>query len=155
MSHHYKLQLRWTGNRGTGTSDYRAYDRNHTVTFGDKPELKLSADPTFRGDPTMHNPEELLLAAVSGCHLMSFLHVCVTAGVIVLDYEDNATGTMVVNTDGSGHFTGVTLNPVVTIDRASKILDLDDLHRKANKLCFIANSVNFPVHHHAAVKVIP
>ncbi len=149
MSHHYSLKLHWTGNRGTGTSHYRAYDRNHTIVFENKPELLVSADPTFRGDPTRYNPEELLLAALSGCHLMSFLHVCASAGVIVTAYRDNASGTMVLNADGSGHFTQVTLNPVVTVAETSMLAALDGLHQKANRLCFIANSVNFPVYHKA------
>ncbi len=149
MSHHYSLKLHWTGNRGTGTSHYRAYDRNHTIVFENKPELLVSADPTFRGDPTRYNPEELLLAALSGCHLMSFLHVCASAGVIVTAYRDNASGTMVLNADGSGHFTQVTLNPVVTVTETSMLAALDGLHQKANRLCFIANSVNFPVYHKA------
>lgn len=145
--HQYQLHLQWTGNLGTGTSHYRAYQRNHTVRFENKPELLLSADPTFRGDPDRYNPEELLLAALSGCHMMSFLHVCVNAGVVVTAYEDHATGAMVVNSDGSGRFTEVTLNPVVAVAESSMAENLDALHRKANQLCFIANSCNFPVRH--------
>lgn len=148
-THHYKLHMQWTGNRGTGTSHYRDYDRNHTIAFENKPELLASADPTFRGDPDRYNPEELLLAALSGCHMMSFLHVCVNVGVVVTAYEDHATGTMVLNSDGSGHFTEVTLNPVVTVAEAAMLEKMDELHHKANQLCFIANSVNFPVHHKA------
>ncbi|MFT3794228.1 OsmC family protein [Flavobacterium sp.] len=147
--HHYQLHMQWTGNRGTGTSHYRDYDRNHTINFENKPELLCSADPTFRGDPTKYNPEELLLAALSGCHMMSFLHVCVNAGVVVTAYEDHATGTMVLNPDGSGHFTEVILNPIVTVAETSMLENLDALHHKSNQLCFIANSVNFPVRHNA------
>jgi organic hydroperoxide reductase OsmC/OhrA len=152
MAHHYELQMKWTGNLGTGTSHYRDYARNHTISFADKPDLLASADPTFRGDPTRYNPEELLLAALSGCHMMSFLHVCVNAGVVVTAYEDRATGTMVVNPDGSGHFTEVVLNPIVTVEQTSMVQNLDELHHKANRLCFIANSVNFPVKHNAISK---
>lgn len=148
-THQYELQLHWTGNNGEGTSHYRAYDRNHIVKFPNKPDLLASADPTFRGDPTKYNPEELLLAALSGCHMMSFLHVCVNAGVIVTAYEDRATGSMVVNSNGSGRFTEVILNPIVTVAETSMMINLDELHTKANKLCFIANSCNFPILHKA------
>lgn len=152
--HHYELRMQWTGNLGTGTSHYRAYERNHTIIFENKPELYASADPTFRGDATKYNPEELLLAALSGCHMMSFLHVCVNAGVVVTAYEDHATGTMQLNADGSGHFTEVILNPVVTVSEASMMEKMDALHHKANQLCFIANSCNFPIRHNAISKVI-
>ena len=145
--HHYKLKMQWTGNGGTGTSHYRAYQRNHTISFENKPDLLASADPTFRGDPNKYNPEELLLAALSGCHMMSFLHVCVNAGVVVTAYEDHAIATMTVNSDGSGQFTEVTLHPIVTVSEAAMISKVNDLHEKANKLCFIANSCNFPIHH--------
>jgi len=148
-NHNYQLTLKWSGNLGTGTSHYRAYERNHVISFAGKPDLLASADPTFRGDPTKHNPEELLLAALSGCHMMSFLHVCVNAGVVVTAYEDHATGSMVVNSDGSGQFTEVILHPIVTVSEASMTKNLEELHSKANKLCFIANSCNFPIRHQA------
>lgn len=151
-NHRYNLQLKWTGNRGTGTSHYRAYDRNHVVSFSGKPDLQASADPTFRGDPLKYNPEELLLAALSGCHMMSFLHVCVNAGVVVTAYEDRAEGTMQLHADGSGRFTEVILNPVVTVSEESMLKNLDALHHKANQLCFIANSCNFPIRHLATAK---
>lgn len=151
-THSYTLQMKWTGNLGDGTSHYRGYNRNHTISFTNKPDLLASADPTFRGDPTKYNPEELLLAALSGCHMMSFLHVCVNAGVVVTAYEDQATGSMTVNPDGSGRFTEVVLNPIVTVTKASMMENLNELHTKANKLCFIANSCNFPVLHKAISK---
>ena len=152
-THQYELQTVWTGNKGDGTSHYRSYDRNHIIKFANKPDLLASADPTFRGDPTKYNPEELLLAALSGCHMMSFLHVCVNAGVIVTAYEDRATGSMIVNPDGSGRFTEVVLNPIVTVAKASMIENINELHAKANKLCFIANSCNFPILHQASVLI--
>jgi organic hydroperoxide reductase OsmC/OhrA len=141
------------GNKGEGTSDYRAYDRNHTIQIEGKPDLYGSSDPTFRGDKSRHNPEDLLLAALSACHMMSFLHVCVNAGVIVTAYKDNATAEMLVNPDGSGHFTSVTLHPVVAVAKQEMTSNLDELHHKASKLCFIANSVNFPVRHEAACEL--
>ena len=147
--HNYKLTIKWTGNKGTGTSTYRSYARSHSILIDNKPEILGSADPTFHGDKTRHNPEELLLAALSACHMMSYLHVCVKAGIVVTDYIDNATGIMVETANGAGHFTEVTLNPVVTITDAAMIERANELHKQANALCFIANSVNFPVKHAA------
>lgn len=152
-NHNYKLTLKWTGNKGTGTSGYRAYDRNHEIYVEGKTTLLGSADPTFHGDKTVHNPEDLLLASLSACHMMSYLHVCVKAGIVVTDYIDNATGTMVVNADGSGRFTEVILNPIVTITDESLLAKAKELHTEANLLCFIANSVNFPVKHNAESKI--
>lgn len=145
--HHYALTLEWTGNLGTGTSDYRAYTRNHTISSDGKPQLLASSDPAFRGDKTRYNPEEMLVAALSSCHMLSYLHVCVLNGVVVLEYNDNATGTMKENPDGSGQLTEVTLRPVVKVKDASMIDKANHLHHKASELCFIARSVNFPVHH--------
>jgi organic hydroperoxide reductase OsmC/OhrA len=152
-NHNYKLTLKWTGNKGTGTSGYRNYDRNHEIIIEGKTTLLGSADPTFHGDKTVHNPEDLLLASLSACHMMSYLHVCVKAGIIVTDYIDNATGIMVVNADGSGQFIEVTLNPIVTITDKLQLVKANELHQEANKLCFIANSVNFLVRHNAESRV--
>ena len=152
-NHNYKLTLKWTGNKGTGTSGYRAYDRNHEILIEGKTTLLGSADPSFHGDKTVHNPEDLLLASLSACHMMSYLHVCVKAGIVVTNYVDNATGIMTVNKDGSGHFIEVTLNPIVTITDESQLAKANELHQEANKLCFIANSVNFPVMHIAESRV--
>lgn len=145
--HQYKLRLDWTGNKGEGTVAYKAYERSHTIVIEGKPDLYGSSDPTFHGDKTRHNPEDLLLASLSACHMLSYLHVCLRAGIVVTDYTDEATGTMVETTNGAGHFTTVTLNPVVTITDETKIELANALHKKANELCFIANSVNFPVLH--------
>jgi len=152
-NHNYKLTLKWTGNKGSGTSGYRAYDRNHEILIEGKTTLMGSADPTFHGDKTVHNPEDLLLASLSACHMMSYLHICVKAGIVVTNYIDHATGIMAVNTDGSGRFIEVTLNPIVTITDESKLAKANELHQEANKLCFIANSVNFPVRHRAESQV--
>ncbi|WP_269225009.1 OsmC family protein [Flavobacterium eburneipallidum] len=152
-NHNYKLTLKWTGNKGTGTSGYRAYDRNHEIIIEGKTTLLGSADPTFHGDKTVHNPEDLLLASLSSCHMMSYLHVCVKAGIVVTDYVDNATGIMVVNADGSGRFIEVNLNPIVTITDESQLTKANELHTEANQLCFIANSVNFTVRHHPKTRI--
>lgn len=145
--HNYNLTLNWTGNKGTGTSNYRTYDRNHEIFIEGKPILKGSADPTFHGDKNVFNPEDLLLASLTACHMMSYLHVCVKNGIVVTHYTDNATGNMILNNDGSGHFTEVSLHPTVTITDKSQIELANELHKEANKLCFIANSVNFVVKH--------
>ena len=145
--HHYALSIEWTGNLGTGTSDYRAYTRNRTISTDGKPDLLASSDPSFRGDKTRYNPEEMLVAALSSCHMLSYLHVCVLNGVVVLEYKDNATGTMKENSDGSGQLTEVSLRPIVKVKDASMIERANHLHERASKLCFIARSVNFPVHH--------
>lgn len=145
--HHYHLGLTWTGNTGEGTSSYRKYSRNHTISIPQKADILGSSDPNFRGDPTRHNPEELLLASLSACHMLWFLHLCSDHGIVVTDYTDQATGTMLETEDGGGHFTEVTLHPLVTISDAAMIEKANALHHQANKLCFIANSCNFPVHH--------
>lgn len=150
--HNYKLSLQWKGNKGTGTSDYRAYGREYTIQTDLKPELEGSADPTFRGDKTKHNPEDMLVAALSSCHMLSYLHVCTVGGVVVVDYFDEATGLMETTSDGAGRFIEVVLNPVVTVADASMIEKANKFHEKANELCFIANSVNFPVKHRAIAK---
>ena len=152
-NHNYKLTLKWTGNKGTGTSSYRSYDRNHDILIDNKTTIRGSADPTFHGDKTVHNPEDLLLASLSACHMMSYLHVCVKNGIVVTYYIDNATGFMKVNDDGSGQLIEVTLNPIVTISDETFLDKANELHKEANKLCFIANSVNFPVKHKAKSKV--
>jgi organic hydroperoxide reductase OsmC/OhrA len=147
--HRYQVDLVWTGNRGSGTSGYRAYDRSHDVSVpgSDKPALSCSSDPSFRGDPTRWNPEELLVASLSACHQLWYLHLCAEAGVIVTEYLDHATGLMAEAPDGGGVFLGVTLHPVVSVTRDSNAAEALALHDRAHALCFIANSVNFPVAH--------
>jgi organic hydroperoxide reductase OsmC/OhrA len=152
--HHYKLSIRWTGNKGEGTSNYRAYERSHSILIDGKIEIPASSDPAFRGDKTKHNPEELLVAALSSCHMLSFLYECAKAGVVVTNYVDHATGTMVETPDGGGHFTEVILNPIVTVTEKSMIEKANGLHKNASQLCFIANSVNFPVHHKPTCKTV-
>jgi len=149
--HHYQASIKWTGNLGQGTGNYRSYERSHTIAIDGKPDISGSSDPAFRGDKTRHNPEELLLSSLSACHLLWYLHLCSEAGVIVTDYTDHATGTMVETENGGGHFTEVTLHPIVTIEEASMMDKARELHKKANELCFIANSVNFPVFHQPVI----
>lgn len=145
--HRYEIRLDWTGNRGTGTSGYRDYDRRHEVRATGKPMIAGSADRSFRGDSNCWNPEELLLAALAQCHLLSFLHVAADCGVVVTGYTDEAVGSMRLNPDGSGEFTEVVLRPRVQVASAEMIEPAQRLHERAHSLCFIARSVNFPVRH--------
>ncbi|HEY8927879.1 MAG TPA: OsmC family protein [Mucilaginibacter sp.] len=145
--HHYKTQVTWTGNLGTGTDNYRSYLRNHTITAAGKPTIPASSDPAFRGDRTRYNPEEMLVASLSSCHMLWYLHLCAVAGVVVIDYSDEAIGTMIETAGGGGHFKEVILHPKVKVADASMIEKANTLHHDANKMCFIANSVNFAVLH--------
>jgi len=151
--HRYALHSRWTGNRGGGTSGYGDYDRAVTLSVDGKPDLAASSDRPFRGDPAKWNPEDLLLAALSECHLLSYLHACVQAGVVVVSYEDDATGLMTEDGRGGGAFTEVVLHPRVEVADASMIAAAEAAHAQAHDWCFIANSVNFPVRHDAVVTV--
>lgn len=152
-THHYHATIQWTGNTGTGTDSYRSYERSHEIAIDNKAIILGSSDPAFRGDKTKHNPEDLLLSSLSSCHMLWYLHLCADAGVVVLDYIDNTTGTMVETPNGGGHFTEVTLHPIVTVAKESMIDKANELHQKANQFCFIAQSVNFPVKHNAKAKV--
>jgi organic hydroperoxide reductase OsmC/OhrA len=143
-THRYRVDVVWTGNRGTGTDGYRNYSRNHVIRVPGKPELAGSSDPTFRGDATRHNPEDMLVAALSTCHMLSYLHMATVAGVVVVAYDDAAEGTMATEGDG-GRFTEVVLRPVVTIRADSDPDQALAAHEAAHHACFIANSVNFPV----------
>ncbi|HEX7050223.1 MAG TPA: OsmC family protein [Longimicrobiales bacterium] len=151
--HGYTVQLVWTGNRGEGTSHYRSYDRSHEISVAGKPPIPGSSDPAFRGDRSRYNPEELLVAALSACHMLAYLHLCADAGIVVTGYSDEAAGTMVETPDGGGRFTDVLLRPSVTV-AADSDLDLAlRLHDRAHELCFIASSVNFPVRCEARVQI--
>lgn len=150
--HNYKLTIQWTGNTGTGTSHYKEYERSHSILVENKPAIEGSSDPAFRGDKTKHNPEDLLVASVSACHMLWYLHLCSVNGVVVTDYIDNATGTMVETENGGGRFTEITLRPAVTVSNTSMIEQANELHTKANELCYVANSLNFAVHHQPTCK---
>ena len=149
--HHYATSLRWTGNRGTGTSGYRDYDRSYNLASEGKLTLAGSSDPTFRGDAAKWNPEEMLLSALSSCHMLSYLHLCADANIVVLEYTDDASGAMELKPNGAGHFTGVTLRPRVMVSNTSDLETAEALHHAAHENCFIANSVNFPVRCEAVV----
>lgn len=125
--------------------DYRSYDRSYVISIDHKADLPGSSDAAFLGDKTKHNPEDLLVSSLSSCHMLWYLHLCAQHEIVVMDYKDNAVGTMMESADGSGHFSKVTLNPVVTISRAADQDKANALHEQAHKMCFIANSCNFPV----------
>ena len=145
--HYYKAVIQWTGNKGSGTDHYTHYERDYNVIIGNKPIIHGSSDPAFRGDENKYNPEEMLVSAISSCHMLWYLHLCSVEGVVVEEYTDTATGLMEERTDGSGCFTEVVLNPRVIVSLESMLSKATELHAIANKMCFIANSVNFPVKH--------
>ncbi|MDQ6699003.1 MAG: OsmC family protein [Acidobacteriota bacterium] len=149
---HFEIQTQWTGNLGSGTRDYRAYSRNHEVSAAKKHAPILgSSDPAFRGDGSRYNPEELLGASLSTCHMLWILHLCADAGIEIVEYRDSATGTMSHHEDGSGEFTNVTLRPRMAITDGARLQEATALHSKAHAMCFIARSVNFPVMHEPVV----
>ena len=143
--HLYHLSLRWTGNNGQGTTNYQGYSRSYEITVPGKPTIFGSSDPAFRGDPTKYNPEELLIASLSSCHMLWYLHLCAEARIIVSQYCDYPIGKMCETEAGSGRFAEVTLKPEIIITTENKIELAQQIHDQAHKLCFIANSVNFPV----------
>ncbi len=145
-THHYQASIEWTGNRGSGTANYRAYGREHVIRMDGKPDIRGSSDPAFRGDADRHNPEEMLVAALSTCHMLWYLHLAAEAGVVVTAYIDRATGTMAEDAVRGGYFTEAIVHPRVTITAASNAARAAELHDIAHKKCYIANSVNFPVH---------
>jgi organic hydroperoxide reductase OsmC/OhrA len=152
QDHHYAVFVRWTGNTGLGTSAYEAYERSHEIHVSGKSIIFGSSDPAFRGNPARHNPEEMLVAALSTCHMLWYLHLCGAAGVVVTAYEDQAEGTMEESSNGAARLTNVTLKPRVRITRGSALECAKALHHRAHQLCFIANSVNFPVKREAVVE---
>ena len=145
-THSYKAKINWTGNLGSGTANYAAYSRAHEISGeAGKQTILASAAPIYRGDGSRYNPEELLLAAIAGCHLLWYLHLCADAGIVVVDYEDEASGILTETNDGNGKFSEVTINPVVTVTQDSNADKAIELHHRAHELCFIANSMNFPI----------
>ncbi|NTJ41937.1 OsmC family protein [Agrobacterium larrymoorei] len=151
QEHRYIVHIQWTGNRGTGTSGYRDYGRDHVISAQGKAEIAGSSDPAFRGDASRWNPEELLLASVSACHKLWYLHFCAVSGVVVSDYVDEPVGVMVLTKDGGGHFTEVVLKPAIKITQGD-IETAQRLHHDAHEKCFIASSVNFPIRVEATIE---
>ncbi|MCD0469526.1 OsmC family protein [Flavobacterium sp. JAS] len=153
MRHLFKAEVNWTSNQIQEDSTKRFYNKSHQIKIEGKPVLNVSAAKAFKGDPELYNPEDLLLSSLVSCHMMSYLYVCSQNGIEVLEYSDNAEATLEVSPDGSGRFTEVRLNPRVKISNSDKIELAIELHKKANQLCFIANSCNFPVLHEASCEV--
>ncbi len=143
--HSYLINVYWTGNLGSGTSSYTAYKRDHRLAAQGKPAIPGSSDPSFRGDPTRYNPEELLVGAISACHMLWYLHLCAVAGIVVTEYEDEAAGKMLESEDGGGRFTEVILKPRVAVKSGADLNRCNELHETAHRHCFIANSVNFSI----------
>ncbi len=153
QQHNYKLTIQWTGNIGNGTNSYSSYQRSHTIMVKNKPLILASSDSVFRGDATKHNPEDLFLASIASCHMLWYLHLCADEGVVVVDYLDEASAVLQMEENGSGHFTEVTLHPIVYVQDSDMVAKAFELHHQANQFCFIANSLNFKVKHEAICKV--
>jgi organic hydroperoxide reductase OsmC/OhrA len=144
-THVYRPVVEWTGNIGSGTSDYRAYERAHAISAPGKADILGSSDPGFRGDGTRWSPEDLFVASVSTCHQLWYLHLCADAGIVVLAYRDEPIGTMIEDADGSGRFVSVVLHPTAKVAAGSDRVKAISLHHEAHAMCFIANSVSCPV----------
>jgi organic hydroperoxide reductase OsmC/OhrA len=151
MQHKFQVTTRWTGNLGTGTSAYAAYSRNHEISAPGKATHIEGSSAVKRGDHSRYNPEELLIGALSACHMMWVLHLCSDAGIIVTEYADDAVGEMAEHPDGSGEFTRVLLRPRMTISDGSRVEEAKKLHDRAHHVCCLARSMNFPVDHAANV----
>lgn len=151
--HEYNVTIDWTGAGEAGTADYKRYTRDYNIEVGGKPVVAGSADPSYRGDASRHNPEDMLVAAVGACHMLWYLHLCAVAGVVVTAYTDHALGRLNTNKDGSGEFERVILRPRVTISAASDADKARALHTQAGELCFIARSLSCPIHHEPEIVV--
>lgn len=150
--HRYGARVTWTGARQGTTSSWRAYSREYEALVEGKPALRLTADGAFLGDEALHNPEDLLVISLSGCHLLTYLWQCSRSRLHVLSYADEASGVM--TWDGETYrFSEVTLRPRVVIEEGGDPMLAQELHDRAHDLCFIARSVNFPVHHEPEVTV--
>lgn len=153
--HTYKVEVNWTGNDGKGTRSYKDYRRDHIIVSEGKPQIVGSSDPSFRGDSARYNPEELLVASLSACHMLWYLHLCAVNQVTVVDYRDAASGVMEEREDGSGAFVRVLLKPMVKISASDDQEKALALHSEAHRYCFIANSVRFPVEICPEIAAIP
>ena len=153
--HSYAVTVTWTGNTGAGTASYRGYERTHEVAVRGKPSLPASSDPAFRGDPARYNPEEMLVASLSSCHMLWYLHLCCVEGIVVEAYQDIAEGVMVEDADGGGRFSEVVLQPEIRLAAGADLDRARALHADAKAKCFIANSVNFLVRHEPVFQTAP
>lgn len=142
---HFTSRIEWTGNRGEGTAHYRAYDRTWSVRTPGKPEILCSNDPGLGGDPTLHNPEDMLLSALASCHMLWFLHLASEAGLTVVAYTDTPEGQGETLPNGAGRFLNATLRPQITLTAGDDPATADAIHGRIHEVCFIARSVAFPV----------
>lgn len=150
-AHHYRTRIDWSGD--PGTIDYAAYSRDHLLRIDGKPDVAMSADPSFRGNSARANPDELLVAALSSCHMLWYLDLCARAGVVVIHYSDDAEGIIREEAATGGRFERVVLRPRASI-AAGDADKARELHYEAQRLCFIVNSVNFPVECEAEIEFV-
>jgi organic hydroperoxide reductase OsmC/OhrA len=142
--HQFRTTLAWDAATGGSNTSYTSYSRNHVLSFPGKPDLAASSHPAFRGDPARHDPEDLLVASLSSCHFLWYIHLCAQAGILIERYSDEAEGTMIEDAKTGGRFERVVLRPRVRISKGDPA-KAAELHHEAHRLCFVANSVNFPV----------
>ena len=143
--HDYTTRIEWTGNRGAGTRSYRGYDRTWDIAAAGRPVIHCSNDPLLGGDPALPNPEDLLLAALSACHMLWYLHLASAAGIVVHHYVDAPLGIGETLPDGTGRFVRATLRPAIVLEAGADVGRADAIHQAVHHHCFIARSVNFPV----------
>lgn len=145
-THEYRITTTWHGNTADGP---RHYSRTHdTTTTPPTTPLKVTADKPFRGEPGIHNPEQLLVMAASSCHMMSFLYCASQAGFDIRHYVDEAHALMPMRATNTA-ITAITLHPTVTIANytSSQQNQLDALMDQAHDECFIANTLSCPITH--------
>ncbi|MGB3414146.1 MAG: OsmC family protein [Microbacteriaceae bacterium] len=147
MAHEFEVQIDWIGNTGSGTSGARDFSRNHEILFPGLPSLPGSAAPEFRGDADRYNPEQLLVAAIAQCHMMTYFYLAVQNGIVVTEYRDTATGFLRLHPDGSGEIDRVIVRPRVTLAAGTDLELALSLHDEVGKYCFIARSVNCEIVH--------
>ena len=148
--HDYAARVQWTGNRGDGTRTYRGYDRTWDIATPGKPVIHCSNDPLLGGNPALPNPEDLLLASLSACHMLWYLHLASEAGIVVTSYQDDPVGVGETSPNGAGRFLRATLRPHIIVREGADFLDADAIHHRIHDYCFIARSVSFPVSYEAS-----
>ena len=155
MTHAYTSHIVWTGNRGTGTQTYKGYDRTWDIAVPGKPVVHCSNDPLLGGDRTKLNPEDLLLSALSACHMLWYLHLAAEAAIEVTAYQDEPVGFGETDAQGAGRFLSAVLRPHVSLRHGANLAEARRLHARIPGLCFVARSVNFPVSHEPSFTVVP
>ena len=151
--HEFRVAIQWTGNLGTGTSGYASYSRNHELSAPGKSTRIEGSSAVARGDHSRYNPEELLVGALSACHMMWVLHLCADAGIVITEYADAPVGEMAEHPDGSGEFTRVVLKPRMVIADVARVEEAQAMHARDHHVCCLARSMNFPVENQPTVTV--